>query len=201
MTTHAATGAAAQRRGPSRALLLLLVAAALAIGGGVTAAVLLAVRSSGTTTVTQSVVAATTVVRTVKVTQSAAGGGSTKATGAPLTIGGTQRLLREYAAAYSAKNTERLGRLFAPDVAGQIGTDVIANRAQALAAYRRQFSGLANPRFTFDNMSYTSVNGDGQAAGTYVIEQAGGSERGGVTFHFVSRGGRALIDRITVAPS
>jgi hypothetical protein len=201
MTTHAAPGAAARRRGPSRAFLLLLAAAALAIGGGVTAAVLLAVRSSSTTTVTRSVVAATTVVQTVKVTQSSARGGSTPATGAPLTIGGIQHLLREYAAAYSAKDAERLERLFAPKVAGQIGTDVIATRAQALAAYRRQFSGLASPRFVFDNMSYSSVNGDGQAAGTYVIEQAGATMHGAVTFHFVSRGGRALIDRITVTPS
>jgi hypothetical protein len=137
----------------------------------------------------------------VQATQSGANSGATPATGAPLTIGGIQHLLREYAAAYSARDAARLGRLFAPSVTGQIGTDVIASRAQALAAYRQQFSDLSSPRYSFDNMSYTSVNGDGQAAGTYVIEQAGGTMHGAVTFHFVSHGGRALIDRITVTPS
>jgi hypothetical protein len=111
------------------------------------------------------------------------------------------RLLDEYAEAYSAENVRGLEGLFADDLIRHNGTDPPQTLTEALETYRGQFIELRNPYYTLLDRSFDEGVGEGTAYAEYSIVSDYAPDAGGqITFHFVATDGFLLIDRLTIEP-
>jgi hypothetical protein len=110
-------------------------------------------------------------------------------------------LLDRYQAAYSDEDAARLRNLFADELVRRNGADAPEELEQALSTYQSQFDRLSHPIYVLSGVTVAGGRGGGRAVGTYTISSDKGQTRGRIAFHVSARGGRLLIDRITIRPS
>jgi hypothetical protein len=111
-----------------------------------------------------------------------------------------EKVLRRYARAYGDQDVNRLRALFADDLVRRNGTEPREHLGQALATYQSQFDQLSSPRYALSGVTVTPARGEASAVGIYTISDGGAPARGRIAFHLAARGGRLLIDRITIKP-
>ena len=120
---------------------------------------------------------------------------------APLPSGAEiTQLLQAYADRYHAKNALGLGELMADDAVRRNDGDPPQNRAQAIAAYRRQFAQSKNPSYVLSGLRVKRAPGTATVTGHYTITSDAGSSTGAVVLHLVERDGHLVIRGLDTTP-
>jgi Protein kinase domain/Domain of unknown function (DUF4440) len=110
------------------------------------------------------------------------------------------RLLQTYADRYGAEDAEGIGQLFAPDGVRVNGDGPPEDRAQAIAAYRRQFAELVNPSYRLSGLRSERRGSVVTVRGRYAIISESGTTTGRIAFRLVDRDGRLAIVRLGITP-
>ncbi len=141
---------------------------------------------------------ASTTARTLTSLTTTATSTATTTTPALLTAAAVTQAVNAYVAAYNARSTRALRRLFSPSLIRRSDDGAPQNLARAMAVYRGQFSAEATPDLVLAGLRVTPGAGQATAGAYFGVYAHNRRTRGKIAFHFVPSGSGLRIDELNI---